>query len=1098
MAGANTEQLLAIEHAGGVLLKAGAGSGKTFVLKEHMIYLSKKWLSEYKELQSKPDLSEFIKLKFSKTVLMTFTKKAAGEISIRLFDEFEKVIEQIDEVDRPLWEIICEQLDYLTITTIHGFCFKLIKQGFFPEVDVDNEMLSDSEFDDAVESIFETWINTNLKTEESDFVDVVLKEKNFILSSLKSILSDPTLRIMWEKIDLSKVTLQDSNDIILSISQLFKLDSVFGNRNIISSAAEYEGKKWYDALKVFCEQFESLETIDEMLAINEYFSKLKYKIPTSPRVNSTDADIYNVYQSFKELNAFMKSSGEDFELYSEFFETYVMNWFVKFKSLVDFASVQYREIPGITFSDLEYIVRKGLDDEQTVSRIAQSYSYLIVDEFQDTSYVQFEIIQKIIQHDFSRLFCVGDIKQAIYGFRGGELGVFLDCEKMTQTVRSLKNNYRSDKNIVEFNNNFFDFLFSKGLKYEGDDFRPVEVEYQENPIADRALGSIYEIEADIGFIKEFGLDKVGNSETEYLEALLLKKQIEIFRSNNEETCILYKKLKPSLLLIGLMIEQKVSFTAQIKVPLGEDPLCSIFKLLIENEYNTSENKERYLTLILSAYFALIDSSIEVDIGSLIKKFENDRLYLGLYQAFYNFVSVVNIANSNYKNNLLQIKNLCEIANESSEHLVTLLENSSSIAYSLDFQYGDNPRGILIMTAHASKGLQFSNVLLGGVYTNDKSFPFTGIFGKYPFSMKWSKEITSKKKFKTPQYILESEERKLKEFSESKRLFYVACTRAVNTLGWVDLEYGDVKKRTNSNSWKNGIDKWKSTLFKDNQKIINRFERKTYDISKEFSLKFLNLSSNRKPLFHVDSLGMTKKLGYVESRILPELSVTRLASVVSCPRKFYLKNICKISTEDLTLLGGNLTQVLKESDEELSSKSFSSSSERGTNLHLQLERTIKNGLSYPTDIDRKDKDAISWTVDKLQFFADNSTFLSEENIKFEFFNFMISGIPDLIILNDQIPQIWDFKTGQIKEDNSEIYYFQLMTYAYALYSLGKIAKNSEVKIVLCYLDEKKLVEKVHSFSDVDKYLRPFWLETSRPQNTNLNHCDSCEYGNICHK
>jgi len=1098
MAGANEEQLLAIEHDGGVLLKAGAGSGKTFVLKEHMIYLSKKWLEDYKNLDVKPELSEFIKTKYSKTVLMTFTKKAAGEISIRLFNEFEKVLEEFVDEDKYLWKVICEQLDYLTITTIHGFCFKLIKQGFFPEVDIDNEMLSDSEFDDAIENIFEIWINSNLKNEDSAFEDIVRNEKNHIFESLKSILADPTLRIMWEKLDLDKSNTESSDEAVQAICQLFKLNRIFDHLEVIQASGEYAGKKWYDALCTFTQKFRKIQNLDDLLTVNNYFQDLKYKIPTSPRVNGTEEDIYEVYQSFKNLNAFLKSNGEDFENYAKYFSTYVLSWFSKFKSLVDFTSEKYKEVAGITFSDLEYIVRKGLDDEQTAQRIGESYDYLIVDEFQDTSYVQFEIIQKIINKDFSKLFCVGDIKQAIYGFRGGELGVFLDCEEMIHSVCSLKNNYRSDKKIVEFNNNFFDFLFSKGLKFEGEDFRPVEVEYQENPISDRALGNIFEISTEINFIKAFGIDKVGNSETEYLEALLLKKQIETFRSDDEDVCILYKKLKPSLLLIGLMIEQNISFTAQIKVPLGEDPLCSVFKLLIEHEFNTSLQKDKYLNLILKAYFALIDNSIDVNTEELIETFQMDRSYYGLYQAFYNFISVVNIANSNYKNNLLQIKNLCEIAKENSEHLVNLLDNSSKISYSLDFQYGNNPASVLIMTAHASKGLQFDNVLLGGVYTNDKAFPFTGIFGKYPFSMKWSKEITSKKKFKTPQYILESEERKLKEFSESKRLFYVACTRAVNSLGWVNLDYGEIKKRTNSNSWKNGIDKWKESIFKENQKIISEIETVRFDIESDFNLKFLGLSSNRKPLFHVDSLGMTKKVGEVSSQILPELSVTRLASIVLCPRKFYLKNVCKISSEDLTLLKGDLSQVLVADDQDLSSKSFSSSSERGTNLHLQLERTIKNDLVYPTDIDSKDQKIISWVVDKLKLFADNSKFLSEESLKFEFFNFMISGIPDLIILNENTPEIWDFKTGIIKEDNSEIYYFQLMTYALALYNLEKIDKDSTVKVVLCYLDEQKLIEKEHTFSDVEKYLRPFWSKTDCPQETNLDHCVTCEYGNICHK
>ena len=49
MSNPNPEQKLAIEHHGGVLLKAGAGSGKTFVLIEHIKFLVDQWIIEFKE-----------------------------------------------------------------------------------------------------------------------------------------------------------------------------------------------------------------------------------------------------------------------------------------------------------------------------------------------------------------------------------------------------------------------------------------------------------------------------------------------------------------------------------------------------------------------------------------------------------------------------------------------------------------------------------------------------------------------------------------------------------------------------------------------------------------------------------------------------------------------------------------------------------------------------------------------------------------------------------------------------------------------------------------------------------------------------------------
>ncbi len=83
MSSPNHEQQPAIYHQGGVLLKAGAGSGKTYVLVEHAIHLTREWRSSW-EKNPQGAFVDFIAEKFSSAVLMTFTRLAAGEILVRL------------------------------------------------------------------------------------------------------------------------------------------------------------------------------------------------------------------------------------------------------------------------------------------------------------------------------------------------------------------------------------------------------------------------------------------------------------------------------------------------------------------------------------------------------------------------------------------------------------------------------------------------------------------------------------------------------------------------------------------------------------------------------------------------------------------------------------------------------------------------------------------------------------------------------------------------------------------------------------------------------------------------------------------------------
>lgn len=106
MAQANPEQLKAIEHQGGVLLKAGAGSGKTFVLVQHINYLTDIWFEEFKN-QKNQNWEDYIKSKFSKLVMMTFTKKAAGEMNIRLHEKFRQKLVSAPEETKCHLATVC-------------------------------------------------------------------------------------------------------------------------------------------------------------------------------------------------------------------------------------------------------------------------------------------------------------------------------------------------------------------------------------------------------------------------------------------------------------------------------------------------------------------------------------------------------------------------------------------------------------------------------------------------------------------------------------------------------------------------------------------------------------------------------------------------------------------------------------------------------------------------------------------------------------------------------------------------------------------------------------------------------------------------------
>jgi ATP-dependent helicase/nuclease subunit A len=97
-----------------------------------------------------------------------------------------------------------------------------------------------------------------------------------------------------------------------------------------------------------------------------------------------------------------------------------------------------------------------------------------------------------------------------------------------------------------------------------------------------------------------------------------------------------------------------------------------------------------------------------------------------------------------------------------------------------------------------------------------------------------------KLFKTPHYLYEKVLEKIKNFSESKRLFYVANTRAVHSLIWAQIS--QAKVRDNRNNWINAINLFENTDFEISTQEITDLRETHEDLSVS------------KPLFHLNNMG----------------------------------------------------------------------------------------------------------------------------------------------------------------------------------------------------------------------------------------------------
>ena len=1083
----NEEQLKAIEHQGGVLLSAGAGSGKTFVLKEHILYLCKQWMKEYKQSSLDTNYDQFIVSKFRKIALMTFTKKAAGELEIRLKKELNMALEQSSVEDQYFWRENLNNIDYLTVGTIHSFLLKLIKSGFFPDISTDVEIVSEGKFKKFIIEKLDEWLlKTKLSVNSSEYIQL-LKNKDKVETALIQVFSDPSLRELWVG-GFSDDFLKSSETLINDL--VYELDLMDVVNKKIPSFDRGDKRQWAKFLAEFDQNFPTFDGhFESFIEIIHFFKKRDFKIPNKPSVKNVDPIIVDYYEKIKELKDFIKKNSDNFLLFYEHKDGHAKSWSEILRNIVKYIENEYYKLEGLTFSDLEYLTFKNLTKE-TAQHIASEYRYFIIDEFQDTSFIQFQIISLLAEQDFKRLFCVGDPKQAIYGFRGGEVGVFLSCQEKVPLNLTLKNNYRSTRRVIDFNNKFFHFIFNKGPGFKGHDPLQVPVIFQEFPFEEiMNEKDVSEIHVPLDF--ELDKQKLSNADTDYIEALGIINQIKEYQLT--QTAVLYRRLKPSLILIDLLIENGIGFTAQVKIPFLEDPLIGIFKILIQYEFNQGSQRDEYTINFLNSYMALLQGRGHKKIKiSSIDRYLEEKAYYGVELAFYRFLESLQVSVSNFTNSLSAI---CEIIKTSygNDTIMALeIEKIEELSYSFDFKWGENSDKVILMSAHASKGLQFENVILGGIYTNDYTPPFNSPVGKLPESFKWSPYINSKKSYKSPGMILEEIINKKKEFSESKRLFYVANTRAKRNLNFVHIDFASHKRqKSSSGAWASALSFWKNE--REELPIKNSF-----NIQGILSEQLNKEKASEPPLFHKDSLGINKKAKQGKSFILPELSVTRLATAAQCPRKFYFESYCRFSNDDLEVLSNFLPKEhqLELLDTELGSAI--SSTERGNLFHDSISKAIKSGFKDKTS---ESIPEILWAVENLRNYRDNFFFISEKQIKFPLLNYMITAIPDLVMLkknSEQLNQIWDFKTGLLKKNNHNVYQTQLYAYAYGLYELEMVKKDELINLVLCYIDEKQLVEEKVSFENVNNFFQKLFPDLNSPWKINTSFCSVCEFNLICQK
>lgn len=198
--------------------------------------------------------------------------------------------------------------------------------------------------------------------------------------------------------------------------------------------------------------------------INEYFeSRIKYD--KSKFINSlffTDMKIDKIYKTDdyyklkKTISTFIRLAKSNNMSINDIYKIYKRTLFNERKILLmimEIMLIYKRECESLKRIDFDDMI---IESAKRVSKTEINYKYIIIDEFQDTSYVRYNLIKEIIKKCNSKVFVVGDDWQSIYRFSGCNLNIFIKFKEYFQDTKvyNLKYTYRNSNELIGVSSKF--------------------------------------------------------------------------------------------------------------------------------------------------------------------------------------------------------------------------------------------------------------------------------------------------------------------------------------------------------------------------------------------------------------------------------------------------------------------------------------------------------------------------------------------------------------------------------------------------------------------------------------------------------------------
>ena len=387
----------------------------------------------------------------------------------------------------------------------------------------------------------------------------------------------------------------------------------------------------------------------------------------------------------------------------------------------------------LLISEFNTLISKEIKNQPTpfiYERLGEKFRHYFIDEFQDTSQMQWENLVPLIENTLTgqnlkgeqgSAMLVGDAKQAIYRWRGGKAEQFLGLTKsdnpfpIKKEVVRLEYNYRSFNQVIQFNNAFFNYL--SNTSFSSTDYSDLYKKANQIPVLNQ------EGFVNIQFLDLQKEDDVNELFPETVYETINKCLVNGY--NLKDICILVRKKKEGVAVAEFLSEKGVRITSSETMLINNSEevklVINVFKLLINP--NHLEVKIKVLDYVANTNniqdkHAFFKANLNAPLQDFFKSFEQFSIFcnptalvqLSLFDLAEQIVRSFKMTETSnaYIQYFLDI--VLEFSQKQISDLPSFVDYYESKKESLNIVSPSNQNAVQIMTIHKSKGLEFPVVI----------------------------------------------------------------------------------------------------------------------------------------------------------------------------------------------------------------------------------------------------------------------------------------------------------------------------------------------------------------------------------------------------